>query len=348
MEEHGTDQGEEHVPRWVPYTPPPPSGWDRVRMLARRLSFPLIVLLFLGGLAAAIYWGTWSDAPAESPAAVRVTPAAAEAAEGEDGPARVVQLSVRSTPVGAAVRINGDSIGTTPLTDRPIPSGVYMLSVRAPDHFRADTVIVLRDEAPATFRFTLRPRPGREAPAAAESPPPEPAEPRAERPLPVTSVPPAEQAPPSPPPAFGGLDVTSAPPGAVLSIDGTERGRTPVSLSRLSLGAKQLQLRLDGYEPWSAEIDVRPDTTRRVHAPLRAQTGRLRVLARPWGTIYIDGTLHVREADVWYETELPAGPHRVTAVHPALGQRTQEVQVRAGEEASVVLDLQAEDRDAPS
>lgn len=347
MEEHGTDQGEEHVPRWVPYTPPPPDGWDRVRMLVRRLTFPLIVLLFVGGLAAVVYWGTWRDAPAEPPPTVNVRSSPMSDPAGEDAPVRLTPLTVRSTPVGAAVRINGDSIGTTPLTDRPVPSGVYMLSVRAPGHFRADTVVVLRENAPATLRFALRPRPGRETRAATD-PPPESAAPQTERPVPVTSVPPAEQSSPSPPPAFGGLYVTSAPPGAVVTVDGTDRGRTPVSITRLSLGPKQLQLRLDGYAPWSTEIAVQPDTTRRVHAPLRAQTGRLRVLARPWGTIYIDETLHVREADVWYETELPAGTHRVTAVHPALGQRVQEVQVRAGEETSVVLDLQAEDSDAPS
>jgi hypothetical protein len=99
-------------------------------------------------------------------------------------------------------------------------------------------------------------------------------------------------------------------------------------------------LSLDGYESWRAEVQVQPDTTRRVHGTLEPETGRLRVLARPWGTIYVNGTLHVRESDVWYETDLPAGTHRVTVVHPALGQRAQAVEVRSGEETAVVVDLQ--------
>jgi hypothetical protein len=99
---------------------------------------------------------------------------------------------------------------------------------------------------------------------------------------------------------------------------------------------------LDGYQAWATEATVAGDSTGRVHAPLRPKTGRLRVLAQPWGTIYINGTLHARESDVWYETTLPAGAYRVTVVHPALGQRVQTVEVRPDDETAVVVDLQAE------
>jgi hypothetical protein len=112
-------------------------------------------------------------------------------------------------------------------------------------------------------------------------------------------------------------------------------------VSGLAGGETQLTLTLDGYEPWRRTVPVQGDSVGRVHAELQPQTGRLRVLARPWGTIYVDGTLHVRESDVWYETELPAGRHRVTVVHPALGQRAQAVDVPPGGEAAVVVDLQA-------
>jgi hypothetical protein len=89
---------------------------------------------------------------------------------------------------------------------------------------------------------------------------------------------------------------------------------------------------------------VTADTLARVHAQLRARTGRLRVLARPWGTIYIDGTLHARESDVWYETDLPVGRHQITVVHPALGERTQYVGISAAEETSLVVDLRDEEQ----
>jgi hypothetical protein len=99
---------------------------------------------------------------------------------------------------------------------------------------------------------------------------------------------------------------------------------------------------MEGYQPWSTQVDVQADSTHRVHAELAQQTGRLRVLARPWGTIYVNGTLQARETDVWYETLLPVGTHRVTAVHPSLGTHAQTVEVRPDEETSVVIDLQAQ------
>jgi hypothetical protein len=342
MEERSTNDGDEQRPRWVPYTPPAPDGWDRVRITVRRLTFPVIVVLFAVGLAGVFYWGTLMDGPAEATTPINVTPfSATETERADQAPPMQFPVSVRSTPAGATVRLNGDSVGTTPLTDRLLSEGVYMLSVQASGYFRADTVVVLRETPSRPLRFALRPRPGTDNEAAADAgPAPQPA-PEADRPLPVTSVPPAERAPPPETPALGALYVTSAPPGAVVTVGGTERGRTPVSISRLPLGSTPVALRLDGYDAWSTRIDVQADTTRRVHADLRAQTGRLRVLARPWGTIYIDDILHARESDVWYETPLPAGTHRVTVVHPALGQRVQDVQVRAGEETSIVVDLQA-------
>jgi len=318
-------------------------------MVVRRLSFPVLAVLFVVGVAGVFYWGTQMNGIEGAGEAVNVAPfSASEANRAEQGPAVRLPVTIRSTPAGAAVRLNGDSVGTTPLTDRLVSEGVYMLSVQAPGHFRADTVVVLRGEAPGPLRFALRPRPGADNETVAGADPDPPPAPEADRPLPVTAVPRAASPPPSPPPALGALYVTSAPPGAVVSVGGAERGRTPVSISRLPLGASQVVLRLDGYDAWRTQVDVQPDSTGRVHAELRAQTGRLRVLARPWGTIYIDGTLHVRESDVWYEAPLPVGTHRVTVVHPALGQQERDVQVRADEETAIVLDLRSPSETASS
>jgi hypothetical protein len=315
-------------------------GWERFWVALRRYSFPVFVVLFLGGIAGALYWGTplggrmggGGETPARLDAPPAEQPTEADRAQ--------VPLTVHSTPAGAAVRINGDSVGTTPLVDRRVEAGVYLLSVRARDHFRSDTVVVLRDSLPATLRVALRPRPGTEAAATpAAEPSAAPVE-EPTRPVPVTAVPRAERAAPAPTPVEGALYVTSTPPGATVAVDGRERGRTPVTLSSLAVGEAELGVTLDGYVPWNRSIPVEGDAVGRVHAELEPQTGRLRVLAQPWGTVYIDGTLHVRESDVWYETSLPAGRHRITVVHPVLGTRVQEVELPAGGSAAVIVDLQ--------
>jgi 5-hydroxyisourate hydrolase-like protein (transthyretin family) len=348
MNEPREDQ-EQHPPRWVPYTPPTPDGWDRVRLLMRRLSFPLLALLFLAGLAGGLYWSL-QRAPADPEAALEAPPVVSEPApRSVEGQAR---LTVRSTPPAATVRMNGDSVGTTPLAGRSVASGVYMLSVQAQGYFRADTVVVLEPGTAPSVRLALRPRPGTEPASEARaeverraSPPSaRPAERPETRPLPQTTAPPRTAPPTTAParPATGGLYVTSTPTGAVVSVAGRDRGRTPVTVPGLPAGTARVSVALDGYQAWATEATVAGDSTGRVHAPLRPKTGRLRVLAQPWGTIYINGTLHARESDVWYETTLPAGAYRVTVVHPALGQRVQTVEVRPDDETAVVVDLQAE------
>jgi hypothetical protein len=352
MDEHENDQ-EQHPPRWVPYTPPAADGWDRVRILLRRLSFPVGVLLLALGVGGVFYW-TAQQEPVEGEApTVNVMPSGIGMGEGAERAAATgtAHLRVRSSPSGATVRVNGDSVGVTPFTDSARTAGVFLLSVQRKDHFRADSVVVLEDGSTASVRFSLRPRPGvtrpatAEAPSRSERPSAAPEERQQRRPPPVTSVPStAADTPPEPTPVYGALYVTSVPSGAVVTVNGTERGRTPLPLNRISPGSQRLAVSLDGYQPWTTQVDVTADTLARVHAQLRARTGRLRVLARPWGTIYIDGTLHARESDVWYETDLPVGRHQITVVHPALGERTQYVGISAAEETSLVVDLRDEEQ----
>ena len=81
-----------------------------------------------------------------------------------------------------------------------------------------------------------------------------------------------------------------------------------------------------------------------VASPARA--GTLKVLVKPWGSIYINGALHQRETDVRYATSLPPDVYRVTAVHPTLGTSEHTVRVTAGEEASLEVDFNSPARPA--
>ena len=170
-----------------------------------------------------------------------------------------------------------------------------------------------------------------------------------DRPLPTVSVPTSRaDVPPKKSPVYGALYVTSAPTGAVVTVNGDERGRTPLPLSKMKPGPQRVAVSLEGYQPWSSEVSVQADTTARMHAALQPKMGRLRILARPWGTIYIDETLHARESDVWYETALPIGTHQITVVHPVLGKQTRQVTIEAETERAVVVDLRAEEAEASS
>ncbi len=112
-------------------------------------------------------------------------------------------------------------------------------------------------------------------------------------------------------------------------------------------GAQQTSPSRDVEESASAPIAVAPAGEERTGAAAAASeapadeapAGAVTVLVRPWGSIYIDGTLHRRDSDVRYTTTLPAGSYRIRAVHPTLGAREEVVQVPAGGSRQVVLDL---------
>lgn len=349
------DEHEQQRPRWVPYTPPTPEGWERVWVFFRRLTFPLVVLLFIGGVAGAYYWTTEIGPANESRRAVNVLSGERDQAENTSTrrTTEAIQLSVRSEPSGAAVRLNGDSVGTTPFSDSTLTARMYMLSLRSERHAPVDTVIDLRGGTGASLQFSLRPRPtyaesGSEAPGSVQEPDAAPPEQRVPQSSADSNDPPTQNESPSPQaPSVGALYVTSAPEGALVSVEAQERGRTPIRIENVPTGTKEVALSLDGYVPWDGQVEVVADSTHRVRAELEEQTGRLRVLARPWGTIYINGTVRARESDVWFDTDLSVGRHRVTVVHPVLGDTMRQVEVRPGETTSVELDLQAEEEENP-
>jgi len=100
------------------------------------------------------------------------------------------------------------------------------------------------------------------------------------------------QAPP-PPPATGTLQVSSTPSGAKVYVDGSLRGQTPLTLS-LAPGFHDVELRMAGYEPYRARVQVKSGQTTRVSARLVPvpRTGVLKLDSNPPGAeVYLNGAL---------------------------------------------------------
>jgi len=64
----------------------------------------------------------------------------------------------------------------------------------------------------------------------------------------------------------GGLDVRSTPLGAIVVLDGENRGNTPTKIEGLHPGQHRLVLRRARYEPWGATLKVAPGKTATVDA----------------------------------------------------------------------------------
>lgn len=137
----------------------------------------------------------------------------------------------------------------------------------------------------------------------------------------------------------GRLALRSDPENATVELNGYRVGTTPVRLDQVATGTHEVTFVRSGYDTVTRRVEVTGNETVTIDAALTAQTGYLRVLARPWGSIYINDERRVEGADVWYETELQAGTHTVTARHPALGEMERDVEVAPRDTQSVVLDL---------
>ena len=179
-------------------------------------------------------------------------------------------------------------------------------------------------------------------------------------------------------PLMGQLEVDSVPSDAVVFIQGRERGRTPVTLSRIPLD-KNLRVRVmkDGFKTFDELVDwadaedgqrlrvkarlepvrgsdlsertrkrarrsrsrsgarrSRSGAPRRAARPARpAGRGKLNVVSKPWGQIFVDGRLAHEEGPL-IGYELSAGRHRVYVCFQGKRDRCtspQTVKIRPGE-----------------
>ena len=359
---------EEHPP----WAPPSPDRGQQIWAAVQRYSFPAVVLLLIAGLGAAWYWQSNAPTPAEQEEA-RIQ-AAIEAYQSGQRPAtqggpdplgmrsssddgKGGTITVRSRPAQATVRVDDDSVGVTPLTSYALDSGVYFITVERSGYAPADTLLIVRGGNAPSFTAVLeRARPSRtpsrrQTPPRRTSPPPTRTESTGEANTAETNTDDAEgvvaspQVPDEiaddPAPATGSLQVVTDPAGATVLIDGQRVGITPLTVEALPAGVRGATLYRSGYDTVRTTVDVVAGADRTVRQTLTPRPGRLRVLVQPWGSVYVNGALRQRNTDVWFETTLPAGAHEVTAVHPALGRVTRQIDLPPGGEQSVVIDLRA-------
>ena len=84
-------------------------------------------------------------------------------------------------------------------------------------------------------------------------------------------------------PGWAKITIASAPPHALVSIDGTPRGETPLSLE-LGAGNYDLTLTAAGYKPWKTRLEVKADQPQVLDAiELQPADGTLALTTEPPG-----------------------------------------------------------------
>ena len=93
-------------------------------------------------------------------------------------------------------------------------------------------------------------------------------------------------------PNDGILSLSSAPPGATVSIDGEYRGQTPLEVSLAPERRYEVSLSKLGYETHTFELDVASGSNRAESIDLAERLGEVEIIARPAGAeLFVNGEL---------------------------------------------------------
>jgi hypothetical protein len=207
-------------------------------------------------------------------------------------------LAVHSDPTGANVLVDGTLVGRTPYQGALQP-GEHAVAVELDGRLRQQRTVFAREGRDASLSFVLPPLP--KAPA---------------------------------------LAVESDPVGAVVLVDGKERGRTPLILA-LPQGYHQLVLRHEGRREVSTDFDMPKDRdlSIRLDLPVGDRSGsRLTVTSSPPGAaVTVDGT----PAGVTpWSAETKPGAHTVAVSGAGFVKEERTVQIQPNRDTDLAFALQ--------
>lgn len=178
---------------------------------------------------------------------------------------------------------------------------------------------------------------------------PKPAEPKVEPPVekkPEPSAPAPEAKPvveekpapaPTPAPArHGTLTVITSPSGAVVKIDGREKGKSPITITDVNPGERKIEISRQGHASASRTVVVKPGEPSMLEVKLEARTPKIHVDAPIDATVYIDGT---RAGTGPVTKDVTEGEFKITVEKEGHATFTQSVKVASGETANVLAKL---------
>ncbi len=208
----------------LPKAPPARPGISPVGVLAGAAAFFVVAL----GLAGFMLLKR-GEAEPSPPAQIVEEPPAPPAVT---TPAAVVSgvLRIETTPTGAAITVNGEARGNSPLELAGLAVGNYDVRADLKGYDgRAQTVTIAESAPHANLSLAL----SRSAPV------------------------------------NGSVDVVSQPAGASVIVDGGRVGETPIADLKLRPGSHRVEITAEGHEPWTGAVNIESGKKARVEAILR-------------------------------------------------------------------------------
>jgi TonB family protein len=251
----------------------------------------LVLFLIVLTTALVVLWNRRAPKPVPSPATAVESPAPVK-----PSPSAVVVTSglvhVESIPVGAAISVDGKKVGQTPLDVHDLPLGAHEIKVELDGYAPAIESVMLTAQTPRTeVRPTLS------------------------RTTPVT----------------GTADVSSTPAGAMVKIDATAVGLTPLRGRTLNVGRHRVEIAAEGYEPYTTSVTVKENQTARIDAQLKA-------IAKPSPKVVLAPTpppVPTPDPHVYDENDAALSAKPVKTTGKSAEYPREAVQLKRGQRASV-------------
>jgi PKD repeat protein len=221
----------------------------------------------------------------------------------------VTTLSVTSNPSGAVVFIDYVIKGITPLVVTDTAIGNHRITITLDGYDEYIRNILLESAGSSSISAELK------------------------KSVPQTTT---------PPPSNGTITITTIPPGASVTVDGTLNGVAPLVIPGMLPGTHGVTLSSYGYEDWNYMVSVRPGQTSEINAVLIAKkenTGSLAVITEPNGAeISVDGVFKgVSPVTI---AGLAPGTHTVLITLTGYTNATTNISIPTGQTEKYILDLQ--------
>ncbi len=136
---------------------------------------------------------------------------------------------------------------------------------------------------------------------------------------------------------YGKLAITSNPDGADVFIDGSNVGKTPLTLESVAAGVRDIKVQ-KGAMTSIKKITVAEGKENSADFKLQALVGYLKFLINPWAKIYIDGREYGASPPL-DNLELKPGTYKIKMENPAFKAVTRTVTITAGASATLQYDF---------
>jgi hypothetical protein len=166
-------------------------------------------------------------------------------------PVQTGTIYAQSNPAGAAIYLNGNLQGYSPITIPNLPPGTYSMKASLSGYTPDTQLINVYTGQTATYYPNL------------------------------------QQSPPAPR-STGTVSVTSTPNAALVYVDGNYQGKTPLTVT-LYPGSHSFRLSIPGYNDYTASVYVTANTNQKLNAVMNtAIFGTVAISSMPGATVWMD------------------------------------------------------------